>query len=82
MRDVCCDSQVRDMAASKGKAAVEANGAKATQLLPVLVAFLDVDAQRVLSVSRCASMPSLAATSAAGGDARSASGADSRQVRT
>jgi hypothetical protein len=75
------DSQVREMAASKGKAAIEAGGAKAAQLLPVLVAFLDVDAQRVLSSSRSASMPSLAAAAANGSAARPASAAESRQVR-
>ena len=52
------------------------------QLLPVLVAFLDVDAQRLLPASRCASMPSLAAAAATGGAPRpAAGGADSRQVR-
>jgi len=76
-----CDPQVRDLAASKGKAAVEASGAaKAMQLLPVLIAFLDVDAQRVLPASRCASLPSLAAAAATGAP-RPAPGADSRQDR-
>ena len=76
------DPQVRNLAAVKGKAAVESSGAKAAQLLPVLIGFLDVDAQRVLPASRCASMPSLVAAAANGSTSRAApSGAASVQVR-
>ena len=76
------DPQVRNLAAVKGKAAVESSGAKAAQLLPVLIGFLDVDAQRVLPASRCASMPSLVAAAANGSTSRAApSGATSVQVR-
>ena len=73
---------MRNLAAVKGKAAVESSGAKAAQLLPVLVGFLDVDAQRVLPASRCASMPSLVAAAANGSASRAApSGAAAVQVR-
>jgi hypothetical protein len=76
------DPQVRSLAAAKGKAVVESSGAKAAQLLPVLVGFLDLDAQRMLPASRCVSMPSLVAAAANGNASRAPpGGAGSVQVR-
>lgn len=70
--------QVRDAADASGTQVLDLAGVVgATKLLPVLLAFLDVELPRALPASRSASMPSLAGAASA---AHSSTYAESRQV--